>query len=196
MKKLEELIKQRATESAKLLEAFCQQASGQILQITKGLAKVIRDGGKILVAGNGGSAADAQHFAAEMVNRFLIERRPLPVLALTTDTSVLTSISNDYSYELIFSKQVEALGGENDAFIAISTSGTSLNILKALEKANAMSILTVGLTGAPDSQMTNQCDFCLAVGEGSTPRIQEVHYVVLHLVAELLEILLFTDKNE
>ncbi|MEE8319165.1 MAG: SIS domain-containing protein [bacterium] len=196
MKKLEELIIHRAQESARLQESFCQQASGQILQITKSLAKVIQNGGKILVAGNGGSAADAQHFAAEMVNRFLMERRPLPVLALTTDTSVLTSISNDYSYELIFSKQVEALGSENDAFIAISTSGTSLNILKALEKANAMSMLTVGLAGTPDSQMTKQCDFCLAVDEGSTPRIQEVHHLVLHLVAELLEILLFTDKNE
>lgn len=196
MKNLEDLIKQRASESARIQESFCKQASGQILQISKSLAKVIRNGGKILVAGNGGSAADAQHFAAEMVNRFLMERRPLPALALTTDTSVLTSISNDYSYELIFSKQVEALGSENDAFIAISTSGTSLNILKALEKANAMSILTVGLVGAPDSQMTNQCDFCLIVGESSTPRIQEVHHLVLHLVAELLEILLFTDKNE
>lgn len=196
MKNLEEIIIQRAAESARLQESFCEQASGQILQITKGLAKVIRDGGKILVAGNGGSAADAQHFAAEMVNRFLMERRPLPALALTTDTSVLTSISNDYSYELIFSKQVEALGGENDAFIGISTSGSSLNILKALEKANSMSMLTVGFAGVPDTDMTKQCDFCLVVGEGSTPRIQEVHHLVLHLVAELLEILLFTDKNE
>lgn len=196
MKKLEQIIVQRGTESARAQEAYCRQASGQILQVARNLARVINDGGKILIAGNGGSAADAQHFAGELVNRFLMERRPLSCIALTTDTSVLTSIANDYSYDLIFSKQVAATGKEGDAFIAISTSGTSPNILRALEAANRQSILTIGLGGPGESQMAGMCDFYLAPGEASTPRAQEVHHLVLHILAELLEILVFAGKND
>ena len=193
MKRFEDLIIQRAHESCELTDEFCRRSAGSIAQVAGELVKTVRSGGKILVAGNGGSAADAQHFAAELVNRFLMERRPLPAVALTTDTSILTSISNDYSFEQVFSKQVEALGKEGDAFIAISTSGTSPNILKALEKANALSMLTIGLSGGEGGRMAPLCDICLNVPSGNTPRIQETHHLVLHVICEILEIQLFSS---
>jgi D-sedoheptulose 7-phosphate isomerase len=196
MKDLEELIKQRGRESAKAQEEFCASSAGMILNVVNSLVKVIRSGGKILVLGNGGSAADAQHFAAELVSRFLMERHPLPCVALTTDTSVITSISNDYSFDQIFSKQVEALGKEGDAVIAISTSGASPNVLKALERANVLSLLTIGLTGGESEQMASLCDFCLNVDSSFTPRVQEVHHLILHIISELLEIRLFTGRDD
>jgi len=196
MKDLEELIKQRGRESARAQEEFCVSSAGSILNVVNSLTKVIRSGGKILVIGNGGSAADAQHFAAELVSRFLMERHPLPCIALTTDTSVITSISNDYSFDQVFSKQVEALGKEGDAIIAISTSGASPNVLKALEKANVLSMLTIGLTGGDFEQMASFCDFCLNVDTSFTPRVQEVHHLVLHIISELLEIRLFTHQDD
>ena len=196
MKDLEELIRQRGRESARAQEEFCASSAGRIIYVVNSLTKVIRSGGKILVLGNGGSAADAQHFAAELVNRFLMERHPLSCLALTTDTSIITAISNDYSFDQIFSKQVEALGKEGDAIIAISTSGMSPNVLKALEKANVLSMLTIGLTGGDSEQMASLCDFCLNVDNSFTPRVQEVHHLVLHIIAELLEIQLFTHQND
>ncbi|MCK5351260.1 SIS domain-containing protein, partial [bacterium] len=131
MKKYEDLIIQRGQELASLTQRFCAQQAGTMALIAGAMVKAVRAGGKVLVLGNGGSAADAQHFAAEMVNRFLMERKALPALALTTDTSVLTSIANDYSFEQIFSRQVEALGREDDVLLAISTSGVSPNVLKA-----------------------------------------------------------------
>jgi len=196
MKKLEEIIVQRGAESARAQEVYCHRASEQILQAARSLARAVGSGGKILVAGNGGSAADAQHFAGELVNRFLMERRPLPCISLATDTSVITSISNDYSYDLIFSKQIEAVGKEGDALIAISTSGTSPNILRALEAANRQSLMTVGMSGPEEGPMADLCDYYLAPGEISTPRVQEIHHLVLHILAELLEILVFAGKND
>jgi D-sedoheptulose 7-phosphate isomerase len=169
MKDLEELIKQRGRESARAQEEFCVSSAGRILNVVNSLTKVIRSGGKILVLGNGGSAADAQHFAAELVNRFLMDRHPLPCIALTTDTSVITSISNDYSFDQVFSKQVEALG---------------------------KSMLTIGLTGGDFEQMASFCDFCLHVDTSFTPRVQEVHHLVLHIISELLEIRLFTHQDD
>ncbi len=192
MKRFEELIIQRGRESAELAEKYCSQQTRTILQAAEVLVQALRAGRKILVLGNGGSAADAQHFAAELINRFLIERRPLPAIALTTDTSVLTSIANDYSFEYVFSKQVDALGKEGDVLLAISTSGSSPNVLKALEEANRLSMVTIGMTGGEGSRMAPLCDICLTVPQQSTPRVQEVHHLVLHILCEILEIQLFS----
>jgi D-sedoheptulose 7-phosphate isomerase len=195
LKKFQELIRQRAGEVAELIDRFCSDEADTIHLVADNIASSIRAGGKMLIAGNGGSAADAQHIAAELVNRFLMERHPLPAIALTTDTSVLTSISNDYSYEQVFSRQVEALGKEGDVFLAISTSGTSSNILKALQRANAKSMVTIGVTGENSSLMAPLCDICLSVPSASAPRIQEVHHLAFHLICEILEIQLFSHEN-
>lgn len=195
LKKLQELIKQRASEAAELIDLVCSKEADTINLIAERIVSSIKDGGKILIAGNGGSAADAQHIAAELVNRFLMERHPLPAIALTTDTSILTSISNDYSYEQVFSRQVEALGKEGDVFLAISTSGTSPNILKALERANAKSMVTIGVTGENSSLLAPLCDICLSVPDTSAPRIQEVHHLAFHLICEIVEIRLFSHDT-
>jgi len=192
MKKFEELIVQRGHELASITQRFCAEQAGTVALIADAMVKAIRAGGKVLVIGNGGSAADAQHFAAELVNRFLMERKALPCVALTTDTSVLTSIANDYSYEQIFSRQVEALGRENDVLLAISTSGASPNVMKALEQANILSMVTIGMTGSEPDKMSPLCDICMSVPDPSTPRVQEIHHLALHVICEILEIQLFS----
>ena len=192
MKKFEELFIQRGQELASLTERFCAQQARTVALIANAMVKAVRAGGKVLVIGNGGSAADAQHFAAELVNRFLMERKALPAIALTTDTSVLTAIANDYSFEQIFSRQVEALGREDDVLLAISTSGTSPNVLKALEQANILSLVTIGMTGRESDRISTLCDICMAVPDQSTPRIQEVHHLALHVICEIMEIQLFS----
>lgn len=191
MKKFEELVIQRGREAASLMERFCREQARTVALMADAMVKAVRSGGKVLAAGNGGSAADAQHFAAEMINRFLMERKPLPAIALSTDTSVLTSIANDYSFEQIFSRQVEALGREGDVLLAISTSGASPNVLKALELANAKSMFTIALAGSDTARIEPLCDICMAVPGGSTPRTQEVHHLVLHVICEIMEIQLF-----
>lgn len=140
-----------------------------------------------MFAGNGGSAADAQHLAAELVNRFLKERSPMAGLALTTDTSIMTAIGNDYSFKDIFSKQVLALGKKGDVFFGISTSGNSGNILKAIEAAKAMGITTIGLTGKGGGIIAEKVNYLLAVPTTLTPRIQEVHILIGHILCELIE---------
>ncbi len=146
----------------------------------------IETGGKIMFAGNGGSAADAQHLAAEMVNRFKKERRPLAGIALTTDTSVITSIANDYSFDEIFSKQLMAIGRTGDLFVGISTSGSSRNVVRAMETARDMGIGTIGLIGQYGS-IKDLADCTIAVPSGNTPRVQEVHILIGHILCELLE---------
>lgn len=146
----------------------------------------LRAGGKVMFAGNGGSAADAQHLAAEFVNRFKKERAPLAGLALTTDTSVLTSISNDYSYDEIFSKQVLALGRRGDLFMGISTSGNSPNIIKAIQIAKEMGISTIGLMGEGGA-IKDIVDCAICVPSQNTPRIQEAHLLIEHILCELVE---------
>jgi len=192
MKRYEELIVQRGRELSSLVEAFCADQAGTVALMADTMVKALKEGGKILALGNGGSAADAQHFAAEMVNRFLMERKSLAALALSTDTSVMTSIANDYSFERIFSRQVEALGREGDVLLAISTSGTSPNVLKALEQANLLSMVTIGMTGSDPAKMSSLCDICMSVPGRLAPRIQEVHHLALHLICEIMEIQLFS----
>jgi D-sedoheptulose 7-phosphate isomerase len=144
-------------------------------------------GRKILVFGNGGSASQAQHFAAELVNRYLEIRPPLPAISLATDTSALTSIANDLSFDQVFSRQIEALGIKGDTALGISTSGSSPNVVAALKTAREKGLLTVALTGQGGGELGSICDFVLDVPSLSTPRVQEVHLVILHCLAEELE---------
>lgn len=150
-------------------------------------------GGKLLTAGNGGSAADAQHMAAELVNRFEIERPPLPALAITTDTSNITSIGNDYSYDEVFSKQIRALGREKDVFLAISTSGASPNIIKAVDAAKAMGIKVIALTGKGGGELAAGADIVLNVEAKRTCRVQEVHITIIHILCEIIDCMLFEN---
>lgn len=156
---------------------------------------IYRSGNKILVAGNGGSAADAQHFAGELVSRFAFDRPGLPAIALTTDTSILTAIGNDYGYERLFSRQLEANGRPGDLFLGISTSGNSPNVLLAAETARKMSIKVVGLTGEGGGKLASLCDECLCVPSKSTPRIQECHLIVEHILCACVEEALFGDRK-
>ncbi len=154
------------------------------------LARTLRLGHKILICGNGGSAADAQHFAAELLNRFERERDPLPALALTTDSSTLTSIANDYAYEQVFAKQVQALGQAEDALIAISTSGCSSNVNAAVKVAQARGLMVVALTGRDGgllAGMLHPSDFELRVPASSTARIQEIHILLLHALCAVID---------
>jgi len=158
--------------------------------------KAIKRGNKIMLAGNGGSAADAQHFAGELVCRFRFDRLPLPAIALTTDTSVLTSVSNDYSFEVSFSRQVNALGKESDILILISTSGNSPNILKAADEARNKKITVIGLTGETGGKLKYSCDIAIRVPSDDTPRIQECHILIIHILCGLIENGLFAkNKN-
>jgi D-sedoheptulose 7-phosphate isomerase len=152
-------------------------------------------GNKLLVAGNGGSAADAQHIAAEFVSRFNFDRPGLPALALTTDTSILTAVGNDYGYDQLFKRQVEANGVPGDVFLGISTSGNSPNVLLALEAAREKGITTFGLTGQSGGKMKSVCDYCLCVPDPDTPRIQEVHIVIGHTLCAMVELALFEDPR-
>jgi D-sedoheptulose 7-phosphate isomerase len=149
--------------------------------------------GKLLIAGNGGSAADAQHLAGEMVSRFNFDRSPLSAFALTTDTSIITAVGNDYGFEDIFSRQILAHGNTNDVFIAISTSGHSKNILKAIYAAKNLGLPVIGFTGISGGEMKKLCDFCICVPSSSTPRIQECHLLLEHALCEFIENALFLN---
>ena len=151
------------------------------------LSGVIASGGKILVCGNGGSAADSQHIAGELVGRFKKERCAIAAVALTTDTSILTCLSNDYSFERVFERQVEALGRRGDALVAISTSGGSANVLNAAKKARELGMLTVGFLGRGGGSIKPACDLALVIDETDTPRIQEMHLLCAHIICELIE---------
>lgn len=151
----------------------------------------LQSGGKILLAGNGGSAADAQHIAGELVSRFAFDRPGLPAIALTTDTSILTAIGNDYGYEKLFARQVQALGQAGDTFIAYSTSGKSPNVLLALKEARSRGVTCIGLTGNRGGPMRDLCDYLLEVPSADTPKIQEGHLVLGHVLCGLIERALF-----
>lgn len=150
-------------------------------------ASCLENNGKILLCGNGGSAADSQHIAAEFVNKFYQDRKGLPAIALTTDSSIITAVGNDYQYDKIFEKQIDALGKPNDVLMAISTSGNSRNVIKALEKAKKMNINTIGLTGKDGAKMKNLVDLLIDVPSEDTPQIQEIHLTVEHLICLLVE---------
>lgn len=150
-----------------------------------------QSGAKILIAGNGGSAADAQHFAGELVSRFYFDRPALAAIALSTDTSILTAVGNDYGFEDVFARQIQALGQKGDVFIAISTSGNSSNILKAIEQAKLKGLTVIGLTGRTGGKMKGMCDICLCAPSDSTPCIQECHLLIEHSLCACIEETLF-----
>jgi len=178
----------------RIMEQTVAQCSPAIYEIADGLVDCFRKGNKVMLCGNGGSAADSQHMAAEFVNRFRLDRAALPAIALTVDTSILTAIGNDSSYEFTFSRQVEALGRPGDILAAISTSGGSSNILKALEVARERGIKTVGFTGEKGRQsMAPKCDLCMVVPSTDTPRVQEVHEFVWHVICGMVEQALFAE---
>lgn len=155
----------------------------------------LQNGGKILLGGNGGSAADAQHIAGELVSRFAFDRPGLPAIAITTDTSILTAIGNDYGYEKLFARQVQAHGKPGDVFIGYSTSGKSANILKAFETSREIGIVTIGLTGSNRGAMSDLCDHLLTVPSTDTPKIQEGHLVLGHIICGLIENEIFGNKR-
>ena len=161
----------------------------------KACINCFQQGGKILLAGNGGSAADAQHIAGELVSRFAFDRDGLPAIALTTDSSILTSIGNDYGFDKLFARQVQALGNKGDVFIGYSTSGKSPNILRAFEAARTRGLLTIGLTGNQGGAMRELCDYLLEVPSSDTPKIQEGHSVLGHILCGLVENAIFKDNN-
>jgi D-sedoheptulose 7-phosphate isomerase len=158
-----------------------------IATIAAVIARAIGGSGKLLLAGNGGSAADAQHLAAEFLSRFVSDRRPLPAIALTTDTSVLTAIGNDYGFEHVFERQVRGLGKPGDAFLAISTSGRSRNVLAALRAAREANVATIGFTGRNAGEMAALCDHCLCVPADETAIVQQIHIVAGHAICGLVE---------
>jgi len=188
------IIKDHFEESIRVLTAFARESTNQTLvrQIIEVIVSCYRQNGKVLIFGNGGSAADAQHFAGELVSRFYFDRPGLSAFALTTDTSVLTAIGNDYGYENVFSRQVEASAKAGDIIIGISTSGNSPNVLKGLEAAQKIGATTVGLTGQGGGLMKDLCNFCLCAPSTSTPRIQECHLVIEHTICAAVEDRLFS----
>ena len=182
-------------ESANLKLAASQTLAAPVARAAELLAETLRAGGKILSCGNGGSAADAQHFAAELVNRFETERPPLAAVALTTDSSTLTSIANDYAYQQVFSKPLRAIGRRGDALLAISTSGNSANVVEAIHAAHELGLRVVALTGNGGGKMAavlRADDAHLCVPHRSTARIQEVHLLVLHCLCDGIDTLLFS----
>jgi D-sedoheptulose 7-phosphate isomerase len=159
--------------------------------IADAITAAMRKGGKLLLAGNGGSAGDAQHIAGEFLSRLNFDRNPLPAIALTTDTSVLTAIGNDYGYDKVFERQVRGLARPGDVLIAISTSGRSPNIMAALKAAREINVVTIGFTGDGEREMNALCDFTLAAPSASTPQIQQIHIVAAHAICGLVELELF-----
>lgn len=187
----EEIIK-AFEESVQVKKSFLKQNLDTLITVIEVIAEAFIRGNKLLLFGNGGSAADAQHIAAEFVNRFRIERPPLPALALTTDTSAITSIANDYDYKEIFAKQIKALGKDGDVAVAISTSGNSVNILEAIGACKKVHVTTVGLTGGDGGKMAHRVDYLLRVSESkNTARIQETHILVGHVICQMVDQKLF-----
>ena len=184
-------IADRLEEGARVKQDMAKSRIGEIEGMVKLIVSAYRAGGKVVLFGNGGSAADAQHIAGELVGRFKLERPALPAVALTTNTSVLTAVANDYGYETTFSRQVEALVGEKDVVVGLSTSGNSPNVVEAIKAAKIKGAKTIGLTGSNGGQLAEEADLVIRVPSISTPRIQEAHITIGHIVCELVERELF-----
>tara|TARA_A100001035_G_C27780566_1_gene501533 strand:- start:49 stop:645 length:597 start_codon:yes stop_codon:yes gene_type:complete len=187
--KIEKILK----DSIKLNTTILRNKSfnRNILQISNIIVNAIKNNNKVLFFGNGGSAADSQHMAGEFICRFMFERKSIPGIALTTDPSVMTSIANDYGYEEVFSRQVEALGNKGDISFAFSTSGMSRNVIKGLETAKKKGLITIGMTGENANEMGNHCDFLVNIPNNQVPRIQEGHLIIGHIICEIVEEQLF-----
>ncbi len=191
MEDIDDILVRIFKESSHLKEVFINENLVRLTRVIDAITGALKAGNKILLFGNGGSAADCQHLAAEFVNRFLIERPPLPAIALSTDTSIITSIGNDYDFSEVFSKQIRALGAPGDIAWGISTSGNSANVVKGLETAKKIGLVTIGMTGRDGGNIAKIVDHSLNVSSNSTPRIQEVHITVGHAICEMVDFRLF-----
>jgi D-sedoheptulose 7-phosphate isomerase len=189
---MEDIVLNSFKDSIKLKQDFLTKANIRtMVSVAQNIADTFKKGNKLLLFGNGGSAADAQHLAAEFVNRLRRERRPLPALALTTDTSILTSVSNDYDFSDVFSKQIDALGVKGDIAWGISTSGRSPNVIKGLEMAKRKGLITIALSGGDGGPLIDVADMGLTVNSKDIPRIQEVHITIGHTICEMVDSHLF-----
>lgn len=189
------LIAEHARQGAELRLSYLEREGHLLASTGRALARSLAAGRKILVCGNGGSAADAQHFAAELVGRYLYDRPALPAVALTVDSSILTAVGNDYGFESVFARQVEALGQEGDCLIAISTSGNSPNIVKAILAARQQKMPVIGLSGKDGGGMAGLCDYFFCVPSQTTPLIQEIHGALVHLLCRLVDYYLFENAS-
>ncbi|MDR2800562.1 MAG: D-sedoheptulose 7-phosphate isomerase [Desulfovibrio sp.] len=187
------MIREHAEQGAVLRRSFFAENAKLIAATALRIATTLARGNKLLLCGNGGSAADAQHIAAEFVNRFLMDRPPLPALALTTDTSILTAIGNDFGFDQVFAKQVQALGRSGDMLVVLTTSGNSANLIPALEAAREAGMYCLGLTGNRGGKAGSLCDALINVAETRTPLIQEMHIAAAHLLCELTDYYLFDN---
>ena len=190
---IKDKIAARFNENIEVVKASVQPP--EIKEAVEMLIEALRKGNKIMVCGNGGSMEQAQHFAGELAGKFKINRRPLPMIALGTNTDLLTAIANDFDYSEIFARELEAIGKEGDMLVALSTSGNSPNVLSALERAKKLGIKTIGLTGA-GGKLKDIADISICVASSDTPRIQEVHLVIIHIVSELVEETLFLHEGK
>lgn len=191
---MEDLIRKQLKESIEVKEKVITELTPQIAKASQLIIDGLKKGGKIVLFGNGGSAADAQHFACEMVGRYQRERSSIPAIALTADSSVLTALSNDYGYERSFSRQVEAVANSGDVVVAISTSGNSANVLAAVRMARQKECRTIGLTGKEGGQLAGEVDVAIQVPSEETPRIQEAHIAIIHVICYLVEEKLFGER--
>ena len=191
---IDEIIRQlRQSITVKNLIIENNELLMEIIAVAERIIECCKSNNKVMIAGNGGSAADAQHFAGEFVNRFNFDRKGLPCIALTTDTSVITAIGNDSSYDNIFRKQVEALGQPGDVFIGISTSGNSANIVEAMKLCKEMGVITIGLTGEKTSKIDELCNHIIKAPSTDTPRVQEAHMTIEHIICDIVEKSIFAD---
>ena len=191
---MREVVIRELEESANIKRIMAQNLADVIADAARIILNVYRAGGKVLLVGNGGSAADAQHIAAELVGRFKLERVGLPAIALTTNTSSLTALANDYGYDTVFSRQLEALASDKDVLIAITTSGTSTNILKAVEMARSKGLVVIALTGENGGKLKDMADSTIVVPSNDTARIQEAHITIGHIICHLVEKELFDES--
>lgn len=180
-------INKHFTESRKLTELSLIKLRQPIIQAADLISETFKNGNKLLICGNGGSAAESQHFSAELVGRYLKERRGLPAIALTVDTSSLTAIGNDYGYQTVFSRQVEAYAQPGDTLVCISTTGTAPNVISASKKAKSLKVRTISLTGCGGGILKSLCDINVIVPSKSIPHIQEIHLIIIHTICDLIE---------
>lgn len=188
---MKEKIREIICESMEAKRSLLEDGTSDVVRAAGVLIKALAAGKKVLIFGNGGSAADSQHMAAELVGRFKKERKAIPAIALTTNASTLTAIANDYGYDVSFSRQVEALGRRGDVAIGISTSGNSKNVIEAIRKSSSMGLKTIGLSGGAGGILKKEADTTICVRSKDTPRIQESHILVIHILCELIEKELF-----
>ncbi len=181
------LIKKLIRDSIKVKEGLYKAEVGNIEKASKAIIRSLKAGGKLLVFGNGGSAADSQHIVAELVGRFKMERRALQAIALTTNTSTISALANDYGYDVIFSRQVDALGTKKDIVLGISTSGNAKNVISGVKRARSLGMKTIALTGGNGGALKKTCDISIVVGSKDTARIQESHILIGHIICELVE---------